>query len=117
LHDRRACLQKTIVAFLAEARSNASTLDVSDLLDPASPVGGNCEESFAIAERAEEMLAEIDRALDRIDEGTYGTCADCGGSIPVERLLAVPATDVCVGCRRHRDGRVEQRRVDSVSAT
>jgi RNA polymerase-binding transcription factor DksA len=43
-------------------------------------------------------LAEVDAALGRIDDGTYGLCERCGIAIGVERLEAVPAARTCVGC-------------------
>jgi RNA polymerase-binding transcription factor DksA len=52
-----------------------------------------------VAERAEEeMGAAILRALERIALGTYGTCAHCGGAIPLARLDAVPYAEFCVKC-------------------
>jgi DnaK suppressor protein len=44
-------------------------------------------------------LREVRRALAKLDEGTYGTCDDCGGAIAAERLEARPATARCVSCR------------------
>lgn len=49
---------------------------------------------------AEQIAAEIDAALARIDDGTYGTCARCGKEIPAARLDAVPYAILCVDCRR-----------------
>ena len=49
---------------------------------------------------AEQIAGEIDAALARIDDGTYGTCARCGKEIPAERLDAVPYAILCVDCRR-----------------
>jgi len=43
-------------------------------------------------------LAEIDRALQKLSEGTYGTCDRCGSAIPAERLEAKPAATLCVRC-------------------
>lgn len=43
-------------------------------------------------------LADVDRALAKLSEGTYGTCDRCGGPIPEERLEAKPAAVLCVGC-------------------
>ena len=51
------------------------------------------------------MLREIDLALARIDEGTYGTCAVCGAEIPEERLAAVPYATLCIEDRRRQEGR------------
>jgi DnaK suppressor protein len=45
-----------------------------------------------------ETIAQIDAALARIDAGTYGTCAQCGTSIPEERLELRPFTATCVAC-------------------
>lgn len=42
----------------------------------------------------------IERALEDLDSGTYGTCADCGQPIGDERLEAVPGTDRCASCAR-----------------
>jgi DnaK suppressor protein len=43
-------------------------------------------------------VTEIDQALERLDEGTYGRCVACGAVIPEERLLAVPWAALCVPC-------------------
>lgn len=43
-------------------------------------------------------VAEIDLALERLDEGTYGRCVACGEPIPHERLQAVPWAALCVPC-------------------
>ena len=43
-------------------------------------------------------LADVERALAKIEEGTYGTCDRCGGPIPAERLEAIPWAALCVGC-------------------
>jgi DnaK suppressor protein len=43
-------------------------------------------------------VADIDRALERIDSGTYGLCIKCGMPIPEERLQAVPWAALCVPC-------------------
>lgn len=43
-------------------------------------------------------VAQIDRALAKLDEGTYGLCDACGTEIPEERLEAIPATSQCVQC-------------------
>ena len=45
-----------------------------------------------------EELNQIDRALERMDNGTYGVCRLCGATISEERLEALPYTDVCKVC-------------------
>lgn len=48
----------------------------------------------------EHVIAEIDEALKRIDEGTYGTCVRCGSTIAEERLEAMPYATMCIECKR-----------------
>ena len=45
-----------------------------------------------------ETLAEIDLALERVEDGTYGLCVECTGKIPKTRLKAIPYTPYCVKC-------------------
>ena len=47
-------------------------------------------------------VVEIDRALEKLEEGTYGLCEDCGEAIPQERLDVVPWATTCVRCRARR---------------
>lgn len=54
----------------------------------------------SLGENAENVVAEIDVAIARIDEGTYGTCARCGAVIPEERLDAVPYAILCLDDKR-----------------
>ncbi len=50
------------------------------------------------------QLDQIERALARIDEGTYGTCESCGGSIPAARLEVMPSATTCVDCQATAGG-------------
>lgn len=45
-----------------------------------------------------ETLTQIEGALVRIEEGVYGSCAECSGKIPKTRLKAIPYTPYCVKC-------------------
>jgi RNA polymerase-binding protein DksA len=56
-----------------------------------------------LEENAEHLLEEIDAALGRIDEGTYGTCRVCGRQINEERLEAVPYATLCIDDKRALD--------------
>lgn len=51
---------------------------------------------LSILDEVEAELADVDHALRRLDEGTYGTCEACGKPIPDERLEAMPAARFCV---------------------
>lgn len=52
----------------------------------------------AAARSISASIAEIDRALGRLDDGTYGTCEECGVVIPAARLEFRPAANRCVTC-------------------
>lgn len=54
------------------------------------------EKDFSLLEQLEAELDDLDRALRKIDDGTYGTCEACGQEIPAERLEAMPGTRFCV---------------------
>jgi len=56
----------------------------------------------ALAQAAREHLADIDAALARLADGSYGTCQTCGQPIGAERLAARPAARTCIGCSGRR---------------
>lgn len=51
----------------------------------------------------ERLLQAIDSALQRIENGTYGTCQSCGQPIGAERLEALPWTTQCIDCKRREE--------------
>jgi DnaK suppressor protein len=53
-----------------------------------------------LEENAEHLLAKIESALQRLEDGTYGTCAICGRPIDEERLQAVPYAKLCIDDKR-----------------
>ena len=54
------------------------------------------EKDLSILEQVEAELADVEFAIRRLDEGTYGTCEVCGRPIPEERLEALPAARLCL---------------------
>ena len=56
-----------------------------------------------LEEGAQQTLVEIEAALKRIEEGTYGTCTNCDRPIAVERLEALPWATLCIDCARDRE--------------
>ena len=62
------------------------------------------EIDYTLGENSEAVLAEIDAALARIEDGTYGTCTSCGNQISVERLEAHPSASLCIDCKRRAEG-------------
>ena len=67
---------------------------------------------LALMEMKSETLAKIDDALRRVEEGTYGTCAECGSEITEARLRAVPFATLCISCQARVEEREEPRGQD-----
>ena len=74
-------------------------LDTDDLGDTASATLGR-EIDYTLGANSEAVLAEIDAALQRIEDGTYGICTNRGEEIPVARLEAQPWAALCIDCQR-----------------
>jgi DnaK suppressor protein len=66
----------------------------------------------SLDELSKKRIERIDRALARLDDGTYGICLKCGETILPERLLALPDADLCIKCQ----ARLERRRQDAGKA-
>ncbi len=62
---------------------------------PSTPPAVERAPDLSLLTKVEGELADVERALSRLDEGTYGTCQLCGTVIDDERLAAQPATSFC----------------------
>ena len=103
LTEERDRLQRIRTGFDAEhlhdESEDESTSELSHLAQHSADVGTETferEKDFSILEQVEAELADVDRALRRLDDGTYGTCEACGRPIGDERLEAMPAARFCV---------------------
>jgi len=72
--------------------------DVGDIYDLATNERDR-ELNLLMSDRERDKINEIDDALVRIDEGTYGTCEECGTDIPKKRLMIMPFAHLCVACK------------------
>jgi len=61
------------------------------------------EKAFLFASREGKFLVYLDRALKKMDEGTYGYCEDCGEPIAKARLEAVPTAKLCMTCKSKQE--------------
>ena len=59
--------------------------------------------SIHMKERDSKLVAKIREALERVEDGTYGICEDCGQKISEERLKARPVTTMCIKCKRKQE--------------
>lgn len=60
--------------------------------------------SLGLMENKSGAIREIEEALERIKEGTFGLCEGCRKRIPKERLRAIPYTRLCVQCKKREEG-------------
>lgn len=82
-----------------KAAGNAQPDDgIQDLADKAASAYSK-ELNFSLSDGERNLLMSIEEALGRIDEGTFGTCTNCGNTIGEKRLSAVPWTPYCIDCQ------------------
>ena len=103
LEDERARLEGVRATFaderLGEESENDSLSELSSYDQHQADVGTETferEKDLSILERVESELADIEYAMQRLDDGTYGTCEACGRPIDEARLDAMPATRLCL---------------------
>ena len=63
------------------------------------------EQEISLANNILERINQVERALERLEEGSYGWCERCGNPIPVERLAAFPSATLCVSCKQLEERR------------
>ncbi|MEC9094633.1 MAG: TraR/DksA family transcriptional regulator [Planctomycetota bacterium] len=80
----------------AEAQGELSSLP-SHMADLGSDTFEQ-DNTLRLMDNEELVLEQIEQALERIEEGSYGTCIDCGSRIPKMRLNVIPYTPLCVKC-------------------
>jgi DnaK suppressor protein len=81
---------------------------VGDAGDDQADVGAKTferEHELALTHNARELLAQNERAIARIEAGTYGTCESCGEAIGKARLQAFPRATLCVTCKQREERR------------
>jgi DnaK suppressor protein len=81
---------------------------VGDAGDDQADVGAKTferEHELALTHNARELLAQNERAIARIEAGTYGTCESCGEAIGKARLQAFPRATLCVACKQREERR------------
>ncbi|MBI5904902.1 MAG: TraR/DksA family transcriptional regulator [Deltaproteobacteria bacterium] len=86
------------IARRSKATTEAGAQDIGDILDSVSEERTR-ELDMILTDREKRKLLQIDDALDRIEENTYGQCEECGVKIPRPRLKVLPFAKYCVECQ------------------
>ncbi len=100
---RRDALRQALAGDLSlmhELREQTS----GDMFDFAADTASD-ELNSQLAEVESRELIQIEEALKRISEGSYGICDDCGKPIPMKRLQALPYATECIDCKRRSEAR------------
>jgi DnaK suppressor protein len=114
LEQVRAELEAEAMALRADIARAASDIAerltdaVQDAGDDQADAGTKVferEHELALTQNAQDLLDQGERALARIDAGTYGVCESCGQPIGKARLQAFPRATLCVTCKQRQERR------------
>jgi len=111
----RSLLNQRLQELRSEAGKTVEDMDddenFPDPTDRAS-MESNRNSMLRIRDRERKLIFKIQEALQRLDDGAYGICEQCGEEIGIERLKARPVTTLCIGCKS--DQEIEERRAPKV---
>jgi|BEDMetMinimDraft_2_1075160.scaffolds.fasta_scaffold03125_3 DnaK suppressor protein len=101
LQNEQVRLEAEILQLRQEVLENTDTQEVLVSNHPAEVASGfsDSERDSAIVDALSQQLSEVEKALNRIKEGTYGYCEKCGAFIGEERLMAIPHASLCLTCK------------------
>ena len=106
LYEIRKKILRQRELLLAEAREALNTLPGQTVFpDMGDQATAETDRNFMLRLRSREqkLIKKIDDALDRIDNGTFGICDDCGMEINIKRLDARPVTTLCMECKTQQE--------------
>ena len=107
----RRLLNERKQELLSEAGKTVDGMDAeSNFPDPTNRAALESDRNFTlrIRDRERKLIAKIDEALRRLEDGSYGVCEECGEMIGTARLKARPVTTLCIQCKA--DQEAEERR-------
>ena len=111
----RSLLNQRLQELRSEAGKTVEDMDddenFPDPTDRAS-MESNRNSVLRIRDRERKLIFKIQEALQRLDDGAYGICEQCGEEIGIERLKARPVTTLCIGCKS--DQEIEERKARKV---
>lgn len=112
----KKCLTQRLNESLAKAHDTLA--DISDLRDRPSDeleeasLSSDMGFALRIRDREAKLIVKIRNALERLEEGTFGICEECGEEIPLKRLKARPVTTLCIECKKEQEAEERIREED-----
>lgn len=110
----RKALLKEIDMSIKEGSSKDTTEPSGDIYDISSNERDR-ELSYMLGDRERNKLREIDNAISKIEDGTYGICDECGEIISKKRLSVIPYSNLCIACKSKIEKEEKERLNDSYS--
>jgi DnaK suppressor protein len=101
LNQKKELLQETVRAVQEMNEPNDTFADPTDRASWES----ESTRDLRIRDRERKLLEKIDQALQRIVDGTFGECEECGDMISVGRLRARPVTTLCIQCKAEQEAK------------
>lgn len=85
--------------------SEESTLDLAEMPDEIDQASAEYNQSFVfrLRDREKYYLSKIDKALQKIKDGTFGVCEECEEPINLKRLQVRPVTTLCIRCKEEQE--------------
>jgi len=96
--------QEAIVGISEMQRERLSDSAGDDQVDSGSKTVER-EQEISLANSVRDRMIQVERALERLDDGDYGICERCGTAIPAARLAAFPSATLCVNCKQLEERR------------
>ena len=94
LEEERGLLQRQ----LADLGADGGGLSFDENFADSGEVAAQQGEAISLANSLQEQLGDVERALRKLEDGTYGQCENCGREIQEARLEAMPSTRLCIDC-------------------
>jgi len=112
LEDRRREIQSEVQSRIKDVRAEGAGGLTTGVLDAVEASEADIQEDieFALIQMKAETLQRINEALERLEEGTYGHCYECGDEISPQRLRALPFAVRCKDCEEAREVAAQRER-------
>ncbi len=105
LEEQRENLRKEIVEQGGDPDSDDAAIDVERGFADSAQSTAERARLLSVMKALRANLRWVNRALKKMDLGTYGVCERCGNPVPIERLEALPWAILCIDCAKLGEGR------------